>query len=562
MVRPARILHLSDPHFSRLQYDKGAEECFFDCLGRIDPKPDLLIISGDFAFNGEKSSYRKAAAFIQRTRSQIGIAEDRFVHVVPGNHDFQRPHYLFSPRWSLRHFTRELGHFFRRGETQFFSEFNLSLWCADSSVFSWKQRLFDLATGRHEKLMVAGRVGKSQLRHLAAHFTQLRKQSGGPPLSDARRRLASVKIAVVHHHPLPVPVVGDRLLGVLEDAGDLLSCLGECDFDLVLHGHQHFPYVAQVKYFGHPVEGGATAGDLIVSAAGTVTANDTGLAKVNHFSVVDVDARNPARPIVSFTSYGNAYGKYASGGPPMKLTVERLTRADPMQHTESVEMIARAIGYKRRYFRAELAMQPDGGAVIRYRTLIHSTLERLREVHNRLVSEVDVQRTVRFRALRKDCDSLTHSDQPDRLGNYYVTFEPYLARDQEAEFEYQIDLKPGSFFVTQEALMKERGTSNDPFFKGTLRDYDGLIVNIGIPSDRLEMDIDLNGIDVADVMAVAFQDNAGTLLPDERARLGGLLQHSGAHWFFGADAPLLGARYGIAWKLKTAAGVTDHGGDK
>jgi 3',5'-cyclic AMP phosphodiesterase CpdA len=222
LIRPARILHLSDPHFHRLQYRSEVAEHFFECIESLEPKPEILVISGDFAFNGEESSYLKAATFIDRTRRALRIQDDHSVHVVPGNHDFGRLRYLFSREWSSCHFQSHLGRYFRKAP-HYFSEFNLTIWCLDSSHSLLWERFLNLISLRYLKLTVDGKIGKATLKCVGRHFSELRTRTGGPALLDARRRLSSFKLAVLHHHPLPVPVAGEKLLSVMEDAGDFLG---------------------------------------------------------------------------------------------------------------------------------------------------------------------------------------------------------------------------------------------------------------------------------------------------------------------------------------------------
>ena len=63
---------------------------------------------------------------------------------------------------------------------------------------------------------------------------------------------ASLKIALLHHHPISAPQGLDpaieRLYNWMEDGPLLLQYLNREGFSLVLHGHQHVPFVCSVNY--------------------------------------------------------------------------------------------------------------------------------------------------------------------------------------------------------------------------------------------------------------------------------------------------------------------------
>jgi 3',5'-cyclic AMP phosphodiesterase CpdA len=78
------------------------------------------------------------------------------------------------------------------------------------------------------------------------------------------------RIAVIHHHVLPIAFVGGRLAGaepfmVLHNAGSVMSVLAEHRFDLVLHGHQHQQQFARVDFDPRTADGYP----LAVAAAGS-----------------------------------------------------------------------------------------------------------------------------------------------------------------------------------------------------------------------------------------------------------------------------------------------------
>ena len=89
------ILHLSDMHFGRLH--RFEREGLGSLLSRIQDdlharmsrfglKPDLVVLSGDFAEFGKRTEFDQALAFVQGLRDNLDLPARRFV-MVPGNHD-------------------------------------------------------------------------------------------------------------------------------------------------------------------------------------------------------------------------------------------------------------------------------------------------------------------------------------------------------------------------------------------------------------------------------------------------------------------------------------------
>lgn len=59
------------------------------------------------------------------------------------------------------------------------------------------------------------------------------------------KRDSSIKIAIMHHHPIVLPDLSepDRGYDAVENAQYLLGILRKFGFQLILHGHKHFPHV-------------------------------------------------------------------------------------------------------------------------------------------------------------------------------------------------------------------------------------------------------------------------------------------------------------------------------
>ncbi len=128
------------------------------------------------------------------------------------------------------------------------------------------------------------------------------------------RSALALRLAVLHHHPLPLPysIVAESLTSyepflVLRNAGTLLRELWKHDFDLVLHGHKHFHSFARVGYSAPREEGTRS---LSVLAAGSASVRHNAAGR-NSLNVIEVHANG--RVVIKPDFCG---GGMTSGGEP------------------------------------------------------------------------------------------------------------------------------------------------------------------------------------------------------------------------------------------------------
>ncbi len=94
---------------------------------------------------------------------------------------------------------------------------------------------------------------------------------------DAERFDRALKIAVVHHHPLPVPNKDFESFTVMQNGGTFIAHMQSNNINLILHGHEHFPYSCSYRYDQ------STDWSIVVSAG---SASQWGKA-VNSFSFLE-----------------------------------------------------------------------------------------------------------------------------------------------------------------------------------------------------------------------------------------------------------------------------------
>jgi 3',5'-cyclic AMP phosphodiesterase CpdA len=537
------LLHISDLHFGR-EHDPTLSDSF---LGFVDglPSPDVVIASGDFSFNGEESSFEQAREFLLKLIAKVEVPRDR-LFVVPGNHDFNRFTLLYAPVRARRSFEKHLGEFCRLDDWVFLEDLNLTLYLLDSNRFSPLERLLALPVKGLSQALAGGKLGKAALSTLRQRFAELSKTNERAndvaAIYDARRRLNSFKVAVLHHHPLPIPVVGEDLLSVVLDSGDFLELASRCGFDLVLHGHQHFPFNADVKYW-RKTRQSAQPDAVLVSAAGALGRKESDGLRANHFSLIEFDASDPASVGLTFHSYSHNYGEWGEFIQPQGLKLDRKERGGSVITRQTLNLIAKGVGYKRRVHSIDVRIGPDGSASQRFRSTCESLVSKLRQIHVSIASESSNDHTVTLRAQQSEHSAVKTDDRVDADGFLYIYFDPFLPRGGRVEYDIDVQSPPGTYRWSRSELQELRKGKSLP---EKLRDREYFLHLVSIPTDELRMELDFGGRDVEPVLEV-WTDENGSENRVETRRVNDLLP-SGAHSFT-VHEPLFGARYVWSWRV-------------
>jgi 3',5'-cyclic AMP phosphodiesterase CpdA len=191
-----RIVHISDTHISKFG---GFMEGFLDKaikeINSLDPKPNVIVHSGDLTENGVLPDYEFAL-------EKINLFESKII-VAPGNHD-----------------ERNYGQ----------SLFKEMIGPMDYEVHVGKAAFFIMNSPEPDR--DAGRLGRRRQDLLDRKLKTLPKDY--------------LKIVVFHHHLVPVPHAG-RETNVLEDAGDILEMILARKVNFVLMGHRHVGRVLKIN---------------------------------------------------------------------------------------------------------------------------------------------------------------------------------------------------------------------------------------------------------------------------------------------------------------------------
>lgn len=261
-----RVLHVSDLHFGKnhtcnpadptgattgipplkellrkdLENEEWKKSVWAFQTQDVEPVPLLVAATGDFAQTAEQKEFDEAHKFLTDLVREpvLGSTIDlRSVFVVPGNHDvvFDRP----EPEHRFAHYCNFYNKLFRTIQPEQRAYARPEEASSLSQIHAFPEARFLIAEINScfyvEKETIE--ESRGQVDHQA--ITSLRKK-----LEEYGNEAKQwIKIALVHHHPVLLPSFIEPGRGVdsILNARSLLRLLREHGFQLVLHGHKHFP---------------------------------------------------------------------------------------------------------------------------------------------------------------------------------------------------------------------------------------------------------------------------------------------------------------------------------
>lgn len=239
------VAHISDLHLDLgTQTSRGRWKSLQDSLASGKDKIDLLVVSGDlieqpWAKGNVKQACSEAARYLTDLCRAAEISPDTSLLVVPGNHDVRykgsgrfRPSALVDFRKALKKWT---------SPHRFFPNLGLCVFLFDSNPPGKWLKVPDVA------------AGYVQPDELVEHAKTARD------LADEFRVewLEATRVAVLHHHPMPIAgteqnpnkVLGGEPYMLLKNSGVFMEEVVRSGVDLILHGHKHYPAVSRVAFY-------------------------------------------------------------------------------------------------------------------------------------------------------------------------------------------------------------------------------------------------------------------------------------------------------------------------
>jgi 3',5'-cyclic AMP phosphodiesterase CpdA len=251
------LLHISDTHFGTEQ--PPVVEALAVLASGLSP--DLLVISGDITQRARAAQFAAARRFIDRLALP-------FVS-IPGNHDLT----VLNP------LTRLLAPY-----TGYRRTFGDALEPVHESAGLLVQCVKTTRWWRH----IEGEVNAAQVQRVAARLRSARAEQ--------------LRVVVVHQPPHVEGQAEARHLLRGRDAA--LSAWAEAGADVVLGGHIHLPYVAELT------PAGASGARIVVAQAGTALSSRLRRDAPNSVNVIRHDASAAARCTIERWDFSGECGEF------------------------------------------------------------------------------------------------------------------------------------------------------------------------------------------------------------------------------------------------------------
>ena len=220
------IAHISDLHHPHCKNETW--QSLTEYLKR--KKPLLIVVTGDLTDHPwlwrQLQVKRKLVALAEVCKDGTASAQ---LLIIPGNHD-----YAF---WG--NFNFDCGIIFRSCFNWTFREYKTDFYEVSNGELRILFFCFD--SNPYFARFAKGVVSKRQLRNFQRTVDELKRQ-------DRAGFEGAFKVAVLHHHPLPIPYseAAESFL-VLKNAGEFIRFAAQAGINLLLHGHKHNAVISSIN---------------------------------------------------------------------------------------------------------------------------------------------------------------------------------------------------------------------------------------------------------------------------------------------------------------------------
>lgn len=208
----------------------SAEPGFF-----VPAMPKIICLSGDFTQKAALEEFQQAEMLVKRLQETptLGLpASCEGIFLCPGNHDLAWNSDDDNIRWDqyANFLTRLTNKVHRAREAALFGGVQVCQ-TAKTVVLSLNTEMKVLAED--------GEKSRGDLHPMQLAWARKQLEELSP---EVRRDY--IKVAMVHHHPvlLPSSAEAGRGYDAITGANQLLPMLHEHGFQVVLHGHKHYPH--------------------------------------------------------------------------------------------------------------------------------------------------------------------------------------------------------------------------------------------------------------------------------------------------------------------------------
>ena len=314
-----------------------------------------------------------------------------------------------------------------------------------------------------DECLKSGKVGKEQL-DIFENFWNTK--SGEIDGFDT-----FTKIAVLHHHVIPIPSEELKPFSILTDAGRFLEILSKCDIDIILHGHEHCPFMAKVGY-NLALLGESYEKESLILGAGSAGTERLKYEKEigNHYSIIRINnwktQTNPIEIDIEWRYNKEKDFKFISfsGLKPVKLKEKaRMADIDQLRLEE-------ARLYKLKEIKYDLKIEENGFWERTTEVNVVSTTRRLKEVEHFLIA-VDSPEEFKFIEPEiEHIDGVKVKKVPEieikgENCYLYVIAETPLRFNEETRYKYTEKHGFSGFFMSLEDYRKNYSKETDQFFE-------------------------------------------------------------------------------------------------
>jgi ubiquinone/menaquinone biosynthesis C-methylase UbiE/predicted MPP superfamily phosphohydrolase len=303
-VTMKQVLHLSDLHFTNKSerfyfFDRGINtmvEKIAEALSSKQIRPAVIVASGDLTWDGDPADFELATRFFEQLLSVLDLSSKELL-IVPGNHDMRWNRGAERADKNERDSAYRL---FFKGLKGGNCSKDLSDYCITPEITILG---LNSASRENPDNPGIGFVGEDQWKKL---WEKVQAHESFDP--------TALRIAAIHHHLLPVSWVEviekDKQFSLTLDAEELQSNLISSGFTVVLHGHQHHPFL---RLISSPTSSESHC--LLVAGAGSASAGREKLGNVrrNHFQVLSWEDSELFVDWFGLRAVGDPFGFELSG---------------------------------------------------------------------------------------------------------------------------------------------------------------------------------------------------------------------------------------------------------